>query len=274
MPKNVKILGVPFHKVTLKEATAFAIKSAKGKKQTHIATPNPEILLEAQKNAKFRKILNQTALNIPDGIGILWAAEYQNAKHKKQYQKYLKWVGSLLSTAIYPDSIRKIFTERVTGTDLMQEICKQAAKENLKIFLLGANRKTSMKLKEKLQKKYKNLKISGNYSGTPQKKDENKIIQKINDSKGEILFVAYGAPAQELWINRNMKKLKTVKLAMGVGGAFNFIAGTRKRAPKTMQKLGLEWLFRLIQEPKRIKRIYNATVKFPITVLTSSLKKE
>ncbi|MEK7085429.1 MAG: WecB/TagA/CpsF family glycosyltransferase [Patescibacteria group bacterium] len=244
MSETVEILGVRFDKVTLEEAANKALEFAKDKEQHYICTPNPEIVLEAQKNEEFSKILNGSAMNIPDGIGIIWAA------------KYLK-KGSL---------------QRVTGVDLMEKICEKAAKKNLKIFLLGAEEGIAEKVKTILENKYAGLKITGVYSGSPEEKEKNLIIKKINDSGAEILFVAFGAPKQEIWISKNLKNLNNVKLSMGVGGSFDFIACVRKRAPKWMQKIGLEWVYRLIQQPSRSKRIYNATIKFPITVLKKNLK--
>ncbi len=152
----------------------------------------------------------------------------------------------------------------------MKNICKQASKEKLKIFLLGAQEGVAKKVKEIEEKKYKGIKIVGTFSGTPKQKDEKEIIARINKAAPDILFVAYGAPAQEMWIASNLKRMKSVKVAIGVGGSFDFIAKTQKRAPKWMGKLGLEWLHRLTKQPKRIKRIFNAAVRFPLTILRKS----
>ena len=141
----------------------------------------------------------------------------------------------------------------------MKKICKESKK---RIFLLGAEEGIAEDAAKKLK-----ANIVGTHSGSPKVEDEKEIIEKLNRLKPEILFIAYGAPAQELWIARNLKKIPSVKLAMGVGGSFDFIAGKTKRAPKWMQKLSIEWLYRLIKEPRRIKRILNATVRFPITFL-------
>ena len=111
-------------------------------------------------------------------------------------------------------------------------------------------------------KEYPKSIFAGSYAGSPDKEDEEHIVEMINRGKPDILFVAYGSPAQELWIHRNLFKLDSVKVAIGVGGAFDFAAGMVKRAPKWVQKIGLEWLWRLIREPKRIKRIWNATYVF------------
>ena len=268
-------MNIPFNGITLKQATKLAIDIAGGKKSFQVTTPNPEFLLEARVNPKFSAILKKSALNIPDGIGILWASKYKKiSRNKPRHIKVANWIGSLLTLLIKPQSIREVLPERVTGTDLMQEICKASVEKKLKIFLLGAKEGVASKTKIILEKKYKKLKIVGTYSGSPQESEDTKTTQIINQAKPDILFVAYGAPKQEMWIDRNLNKLKTVKLAMGIGGAFDFITGNRKRAPEFMRKIGLEWLFRFIQEPKRAKRIYNAVIKFPITILTESLKKE
>ncbi len=273
--KRPTVMNIPFNSITLKRATKLAISIAGGKKAFQVTTPNPEFLLEAKVNPKFLGILKKSTLNIPDGIGILWASKYKKiSRNKPKHLKVINWIGSLLTLLIKPESIKEVLPERVTGTDLMQEICKASVEKKLKIFLLGAKEGVASKTKIILEKKYKNLKIVGAHSGSPQESEDKKITQIINQAKPDILFVAYGAPKQEIWIDRNLNKLKTVKLAIGIGGAFDFITGNRKRAPQLMQKIGLEWLFRLIQEPKRAKRIYNAVIKFPITILTESLKKE
>lgn len=269
-----KILKVKFDSISLKEATKRATQWAKGNTQKHITTPNPEILLEAQKNHKFIQVLHQSDLRIPDGIGILWSAKYLKIteKNRSKTLKIIKWLSSILAVALYPKYIHTEISERVTGTDLMESICKNAAKDDLKIFLLGGAKNVAENVKKALEKKNKGIKITGTYSGSPKESEQKIIIEKINNSKAEILFVAFGAPAQEMWISRNLKKLKSVKVAIGVGGAFNYIAKVKRRAPRAMQKMGLEWLYRVAQEPSRAKRIFNATIKFPIVILIKSLK--
>ncbi len=244
--KKVKILDIPFANVNLQQALKTVLERLKKplEKAFFIATPNPEMLLEARKNSEFKKILQkQTDLNIPDGFGIILASKLQKMP----------------------------LAERVTGTDFMQALC-QNVPGGTKIFLLGAAPGVAKKTKNILEKKYKNIKIVGTHSGSPAPKEEKNICGRINESGAEILFVAFGAPKQELWLAKNLPYLSTIKVAMGVGGAFDFIAGARKRAPAWLQKCGLEWVFRLIQEPKRLKRIYNATVKFPVVLLLKNKK--
>ncbi len=273
MPETIKIFKIRFDNITMKEALKKALIFAKDKKQHYICTPNPEILLTAEKNLKYQEVLNKSDLNIADGIGILWAAKFEKiTKNKKRPAIFAKWFTSLSSILFYPKYIRTELSERVTGTDLMQNICKQAASENIKVFLLGAADGVAKKVKNILEKKYPKIKIVGTFAGSPTKAEETEIIKRINKTEAQILFVAYGAPAQEFWISRNLKKLKKIRLAIGIGGAFDYIAGIRKRAPKWLQHTGTEWLYRLIQQPSRIKRIYNATVKFPVKVLRKRLR--
>ena len=242
MNHRINILNIPFDSVTLRQALETVLHRLINHtgKPFFIATPNPEMLLEAAKNPPFQKILQETDLNIPDGFGIILASKF----------------------------LRTPLPERVTGTDLMQEICVHAP-HRTKVFLLGAAPGVAEQVKVKLEATYSNIEIVGTMSGTPWREEEQSIISHINHLQPELLFVAFGAPKQELWLARNLHRLQTVKVAMGVGGAFDFIAGIRKRAPAWVQKLGLEWLYRVIKQPSRIKRIFNATVKFPLVFLRS-----
>lgn len=259
MQEKIKIMNVRFNNVSMAEAVNFVLNNDQ---KGYLCTPNPEMLLECQKNSNFLDILNGSLLNIPDGIGILWAAQQIYQKSSK-----IKAILELPFIALAPKRFQKILKERVTGTDLVQEICKKAAHSPLKIYFLGAAPGIAEIAAEKLEKKYPGVKIVGTFVGSPDPKDIQEIINRINVTDPDILFVAYGAPKQEMWIHDNLHRLPSVKKAIGIGGAFDFIAGKRKRAPEFMQKLGLEWLFRLIQEPSRIKRIFNATVKFPIEII-------
>ncbi len=166
-----------------------------------------------------------------------------------------------------PDGIGLIFAsyilnnrikERIAGVDLMERICEKALKKNWQIFLMGADSGISKKATENLKEKYHGLKIEAGFEevyGNP-----------------DILFVALGAPKQEKWIVKNLSKLPSVKLAMGVGGSFDFISGRIRRAPKIIQQIELEWLWRFGRQPWRIKRIYNALIKFPWLVIKDMVK--
>lgn len=200
----------------------------------HICTVNPEFFVIASKNEPFYRVLQQADSCVADGIGILVAA---------------KLLGASLPG-------------RVTGTDGVQQIAERAAAEGWRLFLLGAAPGIAEQTARSLTDRYPALDIVGTYAGSPHPEEAAAIIQRINASQADILFVAYGAPQQDLWIDRYRVHL-AVKVAMGVGGAYDFIAGIVPRAPRLIQRLGLEWLYRLIRQPWRWRRM----LRLPIFVL-------
>lgn len=269
--KKVKILDVQFDVCTKDEALGRILDVLRNR--THeagkqIVTPNPEMLLEATRNREFRETLNHAWQSIPDGIGILWASTLQEmTRGNSRLMKCMKAIFALVALACYPKFCRKIFPERITGTDLMESICAVSRENKIPIFLLGGKPSVAEKVKEILEIRYRRVNIVGTASGSPSEDDFAAIQALIAETQPAILFVAYGSPQQELWISQHLKTLKSVKIAMGVGGAFDFISGERKRAPQWMQRLGIEWMYRLVQEPSRFKRILNATVRFPLKVI-------
>ncbi len=235
--KRISILGVPVDNCTRRGAVERIEQLLRSGMQHMVATPNPEMILAARKDADFLRILQSASLNIPDGTGVVWAA-----RHQKQ-----------------------TLQERVTGTDVMIDLC--SLKHGYRIFLLGAMEGVAQAAKEKLMAMNPNLHIVGTFAGSPNVSDEQAIVEYINRTQAQLLFVAYGAPQQERWIARNLAKMPTVNVAMGVGGALDFIAGAQVRAPVSWQKAGFEWAWRLLHEPQRWRRIWNAVIVFPLTVL-------
>lgn len=241
--QSIYILGTRIDAVTFVEATEKAVKILKGRKQHYFTTPNPEITLAASKDDHYRDVLNKSSLNIPDGMGLLYASKFLKKLGKSDIQ----------------------LKERVTGTDLAIELIHLSKNENFSIFFLGASSESNAKT-IKFAKGH-GAKVAGGFT---EDVNSGKCIKAINKVKPDLLLVALNFPRQEKWISANINKLPSVKLAIGVGGAFDFIAQARVRAPLILRKLGLEWLYRLIREPKRIKRIFNAVVVFPIKVLFTS----
>jgi N-acetylglucosaminyldiphosphoundecaprenol N-acetyl-beta-D-mannosaminyltransferase len=215
-------------------------------------TPNPEICLRALKDHPFQNILRSADLSIPDGFGILWASRYLRGS-----RNFFRWIWTLLT----PGRTLRLsdFPERVTGTDVMNQFVRSFPQR--KIFLLGASSDVNDRLTKKLLSA--KVRVVGNFSGDPSPKNDANLREKINASQAEVLFVAFGAPKQEAWIARNFSSLRTVRVAMGVGGAFDFLAESKKRAPRWMRSWGLEWLYRVFIEPSRLKRILHATIVFP-----------
>lgn len=244
----MRILDVRVDEMNKKQAIDQVSDFLQSPGQYKIFTPNPEMIVKAQQDEDFKKILNTGDLNLCDGFGIKLAA--------------------LLSG---------IPVARVTGVDFMLEICQLAAEEEKKVYLLGSgNDEVVYKTMLKLLKRFPAIKISG-YDKGPEiieglaKQLDDGILEQIDNSGAQILFVAFGSPKQEKWIYENLSKLPTVKIVMGVGGSFDFISGKIKRAPLFLRTFGLEWVYRLVQEPRRIGRIFNATIRFGYLVLKSKI---
>jgi len=225
--KRQTILGLPVDGITYDqwmESIDSWIKQ--GNFPHHVCTVNPEFMMIAQKDTIFAGVLKRASICVPDGVGLLWAS---------------KRLGEPLP-------------QRVTGSDGVPRIAQEADKRGWKLFFLGAGEGVAQKAADVLRVQYPNLHIVGIYGGSPSPDEEETIVQMVNDSGADILLVAYGAPKQDLWIARNQPRLKC-KMAMGIGGSFDFIAGIVPRAPIWMQKNGLEWLYRLYLQPSRIGRM-------------------
>lgn len=223
---SVKILDVRVDRVTMQDTLNFVSSSISNGSYHQIVTVNPEFVMKARKNILFRNILNEAELSLPDGIGIVLAS---------------KLLG-------------KQIPERVTGVDTVERISALARDNGWRIFFLGAADGVAEQAADILRSKYPGIQIVGTYAGSPRIEEEEGICSRIIDTKPHILFVAYGAPSQDIWIARNLNKIK-VPVAIGIGGTFDFIAGISSRAPVWIQRLGVEWLYRLFREPWRWKRM-------------------
>jgi N-acetylglucosaminyldiphosphoundecaprenol N-acetyl-beta-D-mannosaminyltransferase len=239
------LLGVRIDNITKNEALQQVSGFLDSSKQNMIFTPNSEILVAGHRDKYFLDVLNKSSLNICDGKGV---------------------------------QIFGKIKQRITGVDFMLDICGLAEKVGKSIYLLGSgSEKVINNTVQSLNRKFSSLKIVGFNSGPELRiknhelkyeNDENdKIIDDIIMNAPDILFVAFGHEKQEKWIYEHLPHLPSIKIAMGVGGAFDVISGKIKRAPKWMQNIGLEWFWRLIKEPKRFKRIFTATITFPILCL-------
>lgn len=219
---QVNILGVKIDDVTQEEATQKIINWVKTGGKHYVVTPNPEFIVAAQADLEFKDIINRSDLSIPDGIG-------------------LRLTGKVVN--------------RVTGTDLMFALIEIASQQGFSIGLLGGKDGVAQKSGEILRKKYPNLKITLAQEGGEVAFDGNtqSALSVGYMPPTDILFVAFGHGKQEKWIAQNLPSIP-VKVAMGVGGAFDYISGNVPRAPKFLRQIGLEWLFRLVLQPWRIKR--------------------
>lgn len=217
------VLGIQVNTENYDQLIDLVFENIEKKEKSLIVAINPEKVIKAKENPALKKLLNEAEFQIPDGIGIILASKIQKGQ----------------------------ITERVTGVDMMMRLCEESAKRQKPIFLYGGKPGIADKAAEKLSQLYPNIQIAGTQDGY--EKDNEKVKQKINEAKPDILFVAMGSPKQENWINANRDQLHPT-IYQGVGGSFDVLAGTVKRAPEAFQKVGMEWFYRLMKEPKRIKR--------------------
>lgn len=221
----MKILGVRVDNIDMIQALCLVQQYIGSDSAHQIVTVNAEILYNASQDRELAALIENADLVTPDGSGIVWAANV---------------LGEPLK-------------ERVTGIDLVLEICRQAAPNQWKVFLLGGKPGVAHLAGENLKNKYPGLDIAGIRDGYFQEADEDELIEEINASKAQILFAGLGSPKQESWLAAYKTQLKP-KVLLGVGGSFDVISGQLKRAPGLFQKLGLEWLYRIIRQPWRFKR--------------------
>jgi N-acetylglucosaminyldiphosphoundecaprenol N-acetyl-beta-D-mannosaminyltransferase len=228
------ILGVGLTNVTEKEILEFIYTGLqKPSEKYYIVTPNPELLVIANGDNEYKVILNDAKLALPDGVGVMLG-------------------GYLLG---------KPLKQRITGVDLVKSLCNYVSKRPITVGFLGAGPNVAEQTAECLQKLYPDLKVSF---------AESEWNDLLKTKKTDILFVAFGSPKQEIWIKNNLKNLP-VKVAIGVGGSFDLISGKVPRAPRILRTLGLEWLFRLIIQPWRIKRQLSL-ITFMLLILKEKLK--
>lgn len=270
-----QILGIKINKLNLGQSLRQIELFIKSDTQRYVVTPNPEIILKSLKDCQFQKILNNASISLPDGIGLVYA-EFINAIHPQKnklifiMQIIIRSLLFVILLYLKPSYLENHYLERVTGIDLMNSLCQNYP---YKVFLLGAKTFVAKKAIETMRNKKYQANFVGCDTGNPLNELSNKVsIDKINSAKPDILFVAFGAPKQEKWIYEYLKKIPTVKVAIAVGGSFDYLAGATHRAPIILRKLGLEWLFRLIKQPWRYQRIFNAVIRFPIEILKYHLK--
>lgn len=223
---KINILGVNFDNVNMQEAIEKCKEFISSDSGHLVVTPNPEIVMRAQDNEEFKSIINNAALVIPDGIGIIKA-------------------GNILGTPL---------KERVAGYDLICNLFEEAKDGSISFYFWGSKPGIAEKAKEKIKEKYPKLNVLGAHTGYFNEEEEKAIIQEIKELKPDVLLVGLGAPKQEIIINKCINE-KIFKIGIGCGGSIDVISGEVKRAPKIFIKLHLEWFYRLLKQPTRLKRM-------------------
>ena len=227
--EKIDIRGLEFANITREEAAALAAAALASDELTTVFTPNAEIAYRASRDADFKTILQSADILLPDGAGIIKAA-------------------SILGTPL---------REKVAGVDFGADVAKICAENGYSLFLLGGKPGVADAAAEKLIERFDGLKIAGTCDGYFDKSggENDAVIEKINLSRADALFVCLGSPAQEKWAFDNKKKLDTVRLICCLGGSVDVYAEKAKRAPKVFIKTNTEWLYRLIKEPRRLGRM-------------------
>lgn len=230
------IMGVPFHRVTNSQTVDWCLEHIRQRIPGYVTTPNLDFVMHAGRDPELYRILAQSDLVIADGMPIIWLSG---------------WLGPRLP-------------ERVAGSDLVVNLSKAAAENNLTVFNLGGAPGVPEKAGDALKARFPGFRLAGAYS--PPKADllemdHAAILGQLDASNPDILYVAFGAPKQEKWINMHISQWK-VPLALGIGGSLDFLAGTQTRAPRWMQKTGIEWLWRLGTNPARFWKRYGANLVF------------
>lgn len=226
----IVMLGVPFDNVTTSQAIDLIEYMVASRRPHYLATANVDFTVQALRDPELRRILVEAHLVVCDGMPLVWAS---------------KWLGNPLP-------------ERIAGSDLVPLLLQISERKGYRVFFLGGREDISQRAVDNALAKHPNLQVAGVYSppfAPLEKMDHDGICQKIRESQADLLFVSFGCPKQEKWIAKNYRECGAA-VAVGVGATIDFLAGAVARAPRWMQASGLEWIFRLLQEPRRLFRRY------------------
>lgn len=237
---RIDVLGIEFDNTDILEAVERAIRLMEERRHAYVVTPNPEIILESQKNEKLASAVKSADMVLPDGVGVIYASH-------------------ILGTPI---------KNRIPGIDFASALMARISENGRKVFLLGAKPGVAELAGERLAERYPGLAICGVNDGYFEEEDTEFIIEKINSASPDLVLVCLGSPKQEIWMKNNAELLDA-GLLIGLGGALDVYAGVVERAPRKWRSMGLEWLYRLIREPKRIKRM----VKLPGVIVAAAWRR-
>jgi N-acetylglucosaminyldiphosphoundecaprenol N-acetyl-beta-D-mannosaminyltransferase len=229
-PKRILLAGCPVDRISLADTLKDLCTRIERKKRTHVVFINAAKTVHYRHDAELCRAIDRADLLLADGVPIVWASK--------------------LTGADLPG--------RVNGTDLMEAMLGKAEEHGYRVFLLGAQPEVLKRCVQEVLRRHPMINIVGYRDGYFSQADEKQIVQQINESRADILFLGMGTPQKELWADRNLTFLN-VSVCQGVGGSFDVLAGLVKRAPEWMQRCGLEWFFRFLQEPKRLWRRYLTT---------------
>ncbi len=242
---EARVLGTRIHGLSRAQTVAWIDALLSTDSNAHIATVNPELIMRARRDRQFHRILENTHLNVADGIGVVVAARLH----------------------------RRIMPERVTGIDLVNDLASLAARRAYKLMLVGGAPGVADEAGAVLQRSHPGLLPPTTHIGTPAASGDSEARDALKRCDAHLVLVAYGAPAQEQWIERNLTGFSSI-VGIGVGGALDYISGRIARAPNPIRKAGLEWLFRLSREPWRWRRMRVLPVFACLAILEAIRKRD
>lgn len=245
--KQVHILGSKLDLFNSEEVFALLKHRLEGERQAHVITLNPEICLRALQDESYQKLINRAELGVADGVGLRVAAWLLGVRAPK----------------------------RITGRMIVDMLCRLSTEGNKGVYLLGAQENVALQAAEHLKSRYKGLRVVGAEAGPNTESFQLRDVDlqnRIRTSGADVVLVAFGAPKQEEWIAANRKALPNVRVFVGVGGFFDYESGRVSRPPSFVQRLGVEWLYRLMTQPGRIRRVWRATAVFLFRVLSWRLR--
>jgi N-acetylglucosaminyldiphosphoundecaprenol N-acetyl-beta-D-mannosaminyltransferase len=250
----VEVLGVRFHNLSRAEAAEAVADMVRRGDKGYIVKPYSEFMPRAAGDARVREILNGARLCLADGIGILWAAHYL-ALAGGPVRALTQLPLSLAAIALNSGAIRRPLKENMAGVDFTWEMLACLDEAGSRVFLLGGTEKEVRGTRERVEARLSRLQIVGAHHGHFDVSGEESahVLRAITEAAPDVLLVAMGFPRQEEWIVANMPRLR-VNVAIAEGGSFSFISGAVGRAPRWLRPLGLEWLFRLLRQPWRLRR--------------------
>lgn len=273
---SVRIFGVPVHQVTRREVAERCREWLRGRRPHHIVTVNPEMLLRARRDAWFRTVIADADLVTADGIGVRWATSFLRTADNLASTRLavLIWfIRTLGAFFLKPQTIPSPIPERVSGSDLLWDIAREARDAGVGVYCVGGARQTALRAAARLQQALPSLKVSSfssDHIATPYPPYELHVdLMRVAPA---VVFVGYGAPQQEEWIHQNLHRFPSIRIAIGVGGALDFLAGNAPRAPFRYQAHGLEWFWRFEHQPSRFLRVLRATMLFPVILLVTRLR--
>ncbi len=242
MSHRIDILGVPFRPMTEEQTRQEITELLKRRGNARIFTPNPDILMKARKDQGLRESLRGADLLLPDGVGVILASR-------------------LLRTPL---------PQRITGIDTAEWLLSVAEKNELSVYLLGGKRGVAEEAARRMKARFPDLRIVGSHHGYFDKRKDSRenrrVVARIRSAAPDLLFVCFGCPAQEKWMEENTPTLPSLRLSMGLGGCLDVWSGQKKRAPNLFQRTGTEWLFRALREPRRFSSLLRAPLFLWATV--------